>query len=202
MLLFLHPTARLLIWLLLAVFLQASHFPFLLVTGTILLLLGQSVRTQWWRLFRRTRLLLATLFLVFAYGMPGSPFLGTSWLPSQEGIHEGALHTLRLIILLGSLSWLLAPLGHQTLMGGLWYLLRPLQKVGLPTDKSVVRLTLVLEYLEKMPKQQWRQWLTAQPVDGEPTTVIIAIPPWSTRDTLSLLAFTLLLPLGVLAWQG
>lgn len=202
MLLFLHPTARLLIWLLLAVFLQISHFPFLFAAGAILLLQGQTVRVHWWRLFRRTRLLLATLFLVFAYGMPGSPVLDSSWLPSQEGLYEGALHTLRLIVLLGSLSWLLAPLGHQALMGGLWYLLRPLQKVGLPTDKSVIRLTLVLEYLEKMPKQQWRQWLAPQPVDGAPTTVTIATPPWSTRDTLSLLVFSLLLPLGVLTWQG
>lgn len=199
----LHPAARLLIWLLLAVFLQIVAFPLLGLLGCGLLLVGRQLRAHWWRLFRRTRILLLTLFLVFAYGLPGASPWGLPWLPSYDGLDEASLHVLRLIVLLGSLAWLIVPLGHQALMGGLWYVLRPLQHLGLPTDRSVVRLSLVLEYMEKMPeKQQWRQWLMPQPVAGELAPVLIALPPWSGRDSLYLLGAALGMLLGGMLWHG
>lgn len=203
MLAHLHPAARLLIWLLLAVALQLTAWPQLALLGCLLLWSGHSVRAHWWRLLRRTRILLLTLFLVFAYGLPGPTPGGLSWLPSYEGLGEAALHLLRLVVLLGSLAWLLVPLGHRALMGGLWYLLRPLQDLGLPMDRSVVRLSLVLEYMEKMPeKQDWRQWLLPQPDAGELAPVVIALPAWTGRDSLSLLAGAALLFSGVMLWQG
>ncbi|MCE1171560.1 hypothetical protein [Azovibrio restrictus] len=201
MLSFLHPAARLLIWLLLAVFLQLAPGPVLVLLGLGLLLAGEGLRRHWWRLFRRTRILLLTLFLVFAYGLPGPSPWGLEWLPSHEGLAEATLHVLRLLVLLGGLAWLLVPLPHQALMGGLWFLLRPFQILGVPMDRSVVRLSLVLEYMEQMPARQgWRQWLAPQPVAGELAPVIVALPPWQARDSACLLLSGGILLAGGLSW--
>lgn len=203
MLTHLHPAARLLVWFLLAILIQLLAWPQLLALALLLLCSGAPVRTHWWRLLRRTRILLLTLFLVFAYGLPGPAPGGLAWLPSYDGLQEAGVHLLRLVVLLGSLAWLLVPLGHRALMGGLWYLLRPLQRLGLPMDRSVVRLALVLEYMENMPaRQDWRQWLLPQPEAGELAPVIIALPPWSGRDTLAMLAAGALLLAGGVPWQG
>jgi hypothetical protein len=202
---FFHPAACLLFWLLLAVFLQLASPLLTLLVGMGLLLTGQKSRQRWWALFLRTRILLVTLFLVFAYGMPGTPLWGVSWLPSHEGMMEAVLHVLRLVVFLGSLAWLLAFLPQQALMGGLWFLLHPLQYLGFPMDRSVVRLSLVLECMKDMPVYQWRgwkEWLTPPPVTGTEvfSPVVMTLPPWRGADTLFLSLAALLM--GALLWYG
>ncbi|MCX8145684.1 MAG: hypothetical protein N3C59_05055 [Azovibrio sp.] len=198
-----HPAARLLLWLFLAIAIQLLAWPALLVLALLPLLSGQAVRRHWGRLIRRTRILLLTLFLVFAYGLPGPTPADLAWLPSYAGLEEAALHLLRLLVLLGSLAWLLVPLGHRALMGGLWFLLRPLQRLGLPMDRSVVRLALVLEYIEHLPaRPDWREWLLPQPEAGELAPVCMVLPPWSRRDTVALLIGGALLGLGGALWRA
>jgi energy-coupling factor transporter transmembrane protein EcfT len=200
---FLHPAARLLFWLLLVVFLQLASWPLTFLAGLGLMLTGQKARQRWWSLFWRARILLATLFLVFAYGMPGVAPWGLTWLPSHEGMEEAALHVLRLVVFLGSLAWLLASLPHQALMGGLWFLLRPLQYLGFPMDRSVVRLSLVLECMENMPARQWqgwKAWLAPPAATDELTPVVIRLPLWRVGDSL-FLALTGC-AMGVMLWCG
>ncbi|MDR3322583.1 MAG: hypothetical protein LBS89_00055 [Zoogloeaceae bacterium] len=190
-------------WLLLAVFLQQASLPCVALAGWGLLLAGTAARRRWRALLRRTLILLLTLFLVFAYGVPGATPWNVVWLPSVEGVWEAALHVLRLTVFLGSLAWLLAALSHQALMGGLWFLLRPLQSLGLPMDRSVTRLSLVLECLENTPagiRQNWRQWLTPPPSEAPPEPVKICLPPWRSRDSLFLAGACLLL--GGLLWRA
>ncbi|GHT89611.1 hypothetical protein AGMMS49545_00280 [Betaproteobacteria bacterium] len=189
----LHPAARILLWLLLIVFLQLATWATLALAAAVLLLAGEKTRQRWWQLFLRTRILLFVLFLVFAYGVPGENPGGIAWLPTFEGMAEALLHVLRLVVFLGALAWLLVPLSHQVLMGGLWFLLQPCRHLGLPVDKSVVRLSLVLEYMENLPAQSWRQWLTPTDVPQAPASVRISLPRWRGRDGLALLFVALLL---------
>jgi energy-coupling factor transporter transmembrane protein EcfT len=178
----LHPAARILIWFMLAVFLQWAAPFLMLLMALVLLLSGARVRQHWWRLFLRTRLLLLVLFLVFAYGVPGESSSGLNWLPGDAGLAEALLHVLRLVVFLGALSWLLATLSQQELVGGLWFLLQPFRYLGLPVDKSVVRLSLVLEYLENLPRQSWRQWLALPEMPLEAASVRLCLPRWRARD--------------------
>jgi len=202
LLVLLHPAARLLLWLMLAIALQMLPLWALGFVSLWLMVGGSALRQHWWRLFRRTRILLLTLFLVFAYGLPGKHLLGIEWLPSHEGLLEASLHVSRLVVLLGTLAWLLVPLGHQALMGGLWFLLRPLQALGLPMDRSVVRLSLVLEYMEAMPAgQDWRQWLAPQVMQDEQDPVRLSLQPWGWGDGLWVLGGAAGL-LGVIAWHA
>ena len=194
----LHPAARILLWLLLAVFLQVAASPALAIAGVCLLLAGEKTRRHWWKIFLRTRILLLVLFLVFAYGVPGENPSGMFWLPTSEGMVEALQHVLRLVVFLGSLAWLLAPLSHQALMGGLWFLLQPCRHLGLPVDKSVVRLSLVLEYMENLPAQSWRQWLMPAEVPQNPAPVQVNLPLWRGQDGLVLLFAALLFTAGAL----
>jgi energy-coupling factor transporter transmembrane protein EcfT len=194
----LHPATCFLLWFLLVVFLQVAALPVLALIGFCLLLTGEKTRRHWWRLFLRTRVLLLILFLVFAYGMPGEHLGGVSWLPTFEGMTEALLRLLRLVVFLGSLAWLLASLSHQALMGGLWFLLQPCRHLGLPVDKSVVRLSLVLEYMENLPAQSWRQWLTLTDAPQDFAPVRINLPLWGRRDALALLCAVLLFVAGAL----
>ncbi|MDR0673455.1 MAG: hypothetical protein LBF93_07330 [Zoogloeaceae bacterium] len=181
-----HPAARILIWLMLAVFLQWATPPLMLLTALALFFFGARSRQHWWRLFLRTRLLLLALFLVFAYGVPGESLGGMDWLPGHAGLSEALLHVLRLVVFLGALSWLFAALSQQELVGGLWFLLQPCRYLGLPVDKSVVRLSLVLEYMENPPQksqgQGWRQWLVFPEASAEGVSVRLCLPPWRARD--------------------
>ncbi|MDR2625662.1 MAG: hypothetical protein LBC37_04955, partial [Zoogloeaceae bacterium] len=79
----LHPAARILIWFMLAVFLQWAAPLLMLLAAFVLQIAGARVRQHWWRLFLRTRLLLLAVFLVFAYGVPGEPLGGLDWLPGD-----------------------------------------------------------------------------------------------------------------------
>jgi energy-coupling factor transporter transmembrane protein EcfT len=170
-----------------SIFLQWALLPQIALAGACLLFMGKATRACWRRLLRQTFLLLLTLFLVLAYGLPGTPPGGIPWLPAWEGLLEAALQVLRLTVFLGSLACLLACTTRPDLMGGLWFLLRPFRRLGLPLDKSIVRLSLVLECLEQMSDTKWktrlRQMFQEAPVATPVAPVVIALPPWRARDS-------------------
>jgi len=187
----LNPAARLLLWLMLAIFLQIAALPFLAVVFLLPLFAGAEIRRHWWRLFWRLRLLLLTLFLVFAYG---SPSHHSDWLPPLEACLEAGEHVFRMLVFLGALAWLLAPLRLEALLGGLWFLLSPLNSLRVPVDRSIARLSLVLLYLENgktLAWQGWKQWLEdgIREDDALPAaeSVRLFLPYWRARDSAALL---------------
>jgi len=196
----LNPAARLLIWLMLAIFLQVAALPLLVAVSFLPLFAGALIRRHWWRLFLRVRILLLTLFLVFAYGFPAD---GAGWLPAWEGCLEACQHVLRMLVFLGALAWLLAPLRLDELIGGLWFLLRPCRWLGLPVDRSIARLSLVLVCLENPPAapdgwHRWKQWLEEgvrdeHSLDVAADPVRIFLPVWRGRDLLLLAGISLFL---------
>jgi len=188
-----HPAVRLLLWLMLLVFLQHASLSQIGGVGVLLLCSGRAVAGYWWRLIKRTLVLLLTLFLVFAYSLAG-----------MEGVREAGLHVLRLLVLLGALAWLSAPMGHQAMMGGLWFLLRPLRWLGVPLDRSVVRLSLVLEALDKQPTrrglQAWKEDLLLCEAVPMGRRVCLELPRWEWADSLT--ALLAALTLGAWSWFG
>ncbi|MDR0528492.1 MAG: energy-coupling factor transporter transmembrane protein EcfT [Zoogloeaceae bacterium] len=191
---FLHPAARLLFWLMAAVGLQWAGIPLLCAWSIFFLLSGAEARQHWRRLFWRTRFLLCTMFFVFAYAVPGTSLIGSAWTPSAEGVYEAVEQISRLVIFLGALAWLMSSLGFHELLSALWFLLRPLWVLGFPVDRSVVRLSLALEYVEnpRVPAQKqnfwqlWRQWLDEGTEESaeQNRPVLILLPVWQTRDSV------------------
>ncbi len=145
----------------------------------ILPLAARYAGTRLRQLLRRTRWLLLSIALLFAFVTPGQP-LAEPWGRlglTKEGMEFALLHSLRLILLLGLLAILLERLGIPALISGLYTLLAPLGK-NQRRSQMALRLLLVLEYVEqgralraggKAPG--WRYWLAPNDLPDHTSTL-------------------------------
>ncbi|MGB9094485.1 MAG: CbiQ family ECF transporter T component, partial [Gallionella sp.] len=146
-----HPAARIVTWCLLVAILQ-SLAPAMLLPASALILafaLLNSAR-KLGQLLRRTRWVMLSLLLVYAFSTPGQPLwdgLGM-FSPSREGLSEGVLQLARLLCALAGLAILLDRLHRQQLIAGLYTLSAPLQLIGVSRERFAVRLALTLHYAE------------------------------------------------------
>jgi energy-coupling factor transporter transmembrane protein EcfT len=142
---------------------QALQTHALSILGVILgLLMLQFRAAVFWRMLKRTRWLLVTLILVFAFSTPGEylpdwPFeVG----PTYEGLRSGAIQAGRLTVMLAGLSLLLATTDREHLIAGLLTLLGPLKYLKLPVERFAARLWLTLHYVEQPATLKSGQRLT------------------------------------------
>lgn len=119
------------------------------------------------KLLSRTRWLLLTIAILFAFATPGERLptlagdVGMTW----DGVHQGIEHVLRLLLLLAGLALLHRTLGTDGIMTGLHWLLAPLARWRDLRQRIVVRLMLVLDQVENTPGD-WRGWLREGEVTG------------------------------------
>lgn len=181
-----HPSCALIIWLAAVLALQALGYGGVLLLAGGLLIRSGGVPRQWWGYVRRARWLLLTLWLILAYNVPGEALFDVSWAPTYEGVADANLHALRLVVMLGCLAWLFDRLGRDGLVSALWGLLHPCRRVGLDTERLVVRLALVLDHLKVAPESGgWRRMLHAETVPDDGLRVLrLTLPPWAARDSL------------------
>lgn len=185
-----HPAAALLVCVTAIVVIQFLGWPGLALVSSVLLLARRDSLSGWWRLLRRMRWLFLSVWLILAYGVSGEAVFDVAWMPTHEGVRDATLHVARLGLMLGCLAWLFAVLGNQGLLVALQSLLRPLSRLGLASERLVVRLSLVMRNLQvKLPKGAWRNILDGS--DGEPDgpeTLRIEAPAWRLIDYLICLA--------------
>jgi hypothetical protein len=195
----LHPSCALIIWLAAVLALQALGYAGVLLLAAGVLVLGGGVLGPWWGYVQRARWLLLTLWLILAYNVPGEAYQDMPWAPTYEGIADANLHALRLVVMLGCLSWLFQRLGRDGLVSALWGLLQPCRVIGLDTERLVVRLSLVLDHLKVAPeKGGWRRMLRSDSMPhAGPEVLHLVLPPWIARDTVLTILVTASL-LGVL----
>jgi len=187
--LFLHPSCALIVWLAAVLALPALGHAGLLALAVVLLLGGGLLR-PWWKHVRRARWLLLTLWLILAYHAPGEAFADLPWAPTYEGVAAANLHAWRLIVMLACLAWLFQRLGRDGLVSALWGLLHPCRRLGLDSERLVVRLSLVLDNLQTeratgQARDAWRQMLGAAALpDAGLASLHLALPRWAPRDSL------------------
>lgn len=181
-----HPAARLISFFFLALSCQRWNAPGLVIGALVVLVHGAPTRQHWWKLVRRSRFLLLSLWLITAYSLPGDTWHDLAWLPSGPGLTEANLHVARLALLLGWLAWVLTHFSVPQQMAGLWFLLRPLARTGMDINRAVVRLSLVLQLVDQRPTlRSWRDLLNRpRPEVEHPDTLALSIPPWQTGDYL------------------
>lgn len=192
-----HPASLLLTWLGFALALQwapLSWLMFLALTSLVLSLAGAFERSR--NLLGRSRWLLLSLLVLFLFATPGE-FLPGIWGRlglTYEGVEQAAEQLGRLLAMLSSLALLHQRLGTQGLLAGFHWLLAPF-----PWRRAtVVRLLLVLEFVEQKRKPGWREWLL--PEDGQvPAADVytLAMPPLHGRDRLLIAG----LLAGFLVWM-
>jgi len=161
----LHPAARIQIWLAFALFLPwLSPLSTSIITLILLPVLLTRYRGQFYKLLRRTRWLLLSIFLIYALATPGEslyePFGAFS--PTAEGVHAGLMQAWRLAVMLAGLSLLLALTPGKELMSGLYCLLHPWRRVGVASDRIAARIWLTLYYAEQtmhLKPMAWRDKL-------------------------------------------
>lgn len=182
-----HPSVYLLAWLAAVLALQFLGYPGLALLALAIVLSAPGAAFPWLGYARRARWLLLMLWLILAYNTPGEAVQDLVWAPTYEGMAEANLQATRLLVMLGSLAWLFKRLGRDGLVGALWALLLPVGRLGLDSERLVVRLSLVLDNLQSRPeKGAWKKMLDDEPdhVTG-PQVLHFSQPAWRAADTLA-----------------
>ncbi|MFZ5522858.1 MAG: hypothetical protein ACOY9D_02075 [Pseudomonadota bacterium] len=146
-----HPAAQILTLCLLVVAMQAMALgPLLMAAGLILMGAFVISRHKFIQLLRRTRWIMLSLLLIYAYSTPGQPLSESldMYGPSIEGLADGLQQLIRLLAALAGLAILLHRLHRQQLIAGLYALFAPVQWMGLSRERLAVRLALTLHYAE------------------------------------------------------
>jgi energy-coupling factor transporter transmembrane protein EcfT len=143
-----HPATRLSAWLVLLITVQCLSGMKLLVACLIVPLSGERVMRRSARLIWRARWLLVSLLLVFAWGVAGEPLWNGSLAPTREGIEDAIKHLGRLLLVLTTVAAFLEFMPLADLLAATHALLTPFRHLGVDSDRGVVRLMLVLRYVE------------------------------------------------------
>jgi energy-coupling factor transporter transmembrane protein EcfT len=199
----LHPVARIISLILLAIALQMAKWQGLSLC-LALLLLGlwqQRGGKEFVKLIRRARWLLLSIMLIYAYATPGEyvPSMPDVIAPTYEGLRSGAMQVMRLVTMLAALAWLLAGCSREQLMSGIYTLLIPFKALGANPERFSVRLWLTLYYVENAPpgllhrlrEHGWKlEQLIEEPM-GEPSLmpnqIALALQPLRWQDGLILM---------------
>ncbi|MGA8865145.1 MAG: CbiQ family ECF transporter T component [Gallionella sp.] len=156
-----HPAAQIVTWCLLVAILQLLNLEILLATAGIILLLAMLASARkLMQLLRRTRWIMLSLLMVYAYSTPGPPLWESLGMfsPSREGLVDGVLQLARLLSALAALAILLDSLHRQKLIAGLYTLLAPLKLFGISRERVAVRLALTLHYAEVAMLRRTTTW--------------------------------------------
>lgn len=201
-----HPATKILLWLGFAIAIQGLGFEFLAlisILAAVLLLTARTVGPL--HMVRRARWLLLSLLLIYAFATPGDalfPALG-AFSPSLQGLHGGGLQAWRLLLLLLALGWLLRSCPRNSLLSGLYVLMRPFRVTGFDADRVAVRLWLTLQYAEQQPQRNVKAWWndlrsTLDPVPEAATEITLELPAFGWHDAAILAAAALLI--GLIWW--
>jgi len=179
----LHPATLLVAWGGFVVVLQSLAITGLAWAAAAVLPLSLFLaRRRSLLLIRRARWLLLSIAVLFAFATPGErlaePFGGLG--VTHDGLKLALEHVLRLTLLLASLALLHERLGNEGLIGGLHWLMAPLAGQRELRERIVVRLLLVLDYVESEPKGGWRGWLQGEA--SGPERLSLAVGPVGYLD--------------------
>lgn len=183
-----HPAARLVAWVSLLIIVQCLSGAALALAFLLPPLCGAHILRRAARLIWRARWLLLALFAIMAWGVAGEPLWANALAPTVEGCHDALTHTARLLLVLFTVAAFLEAMPLADLLAATRLVLKPLSHLGFDPDRAVVRLMLVLRYVETLPRpRDWRVLLDAPPaLHGE--RVEISQRPLRTPDYLLALA--------------
>ena len=179
-----HPSARLVVWLLMLLLSQGMDDRLLMAAILLLPLFGRSVLSRFWQLAWGARWLFLSLFVILAWGGIGEAAWNGPMAPSREGLLDASAHVGRLLMALLAVAVLREWMSTTDLLTGIHRLLEPMRRCGLDSDRGLVRLLLVLNYIETMPKpRDWRMLLDV-PASGNSEVFQLVDQPLAVRDYL------------------
>lgn len=157
-----HPAVLIFLWACITVAMQSLQATALMLAGLPLLIAAYAISAaRLLTLLRRTRWIMLSLLLIYAYATPGEAVwtsLPAQFSPTHEGLVGGLLQLCRLLFALAGLSILLSLLPQQQLISGLYTLGYPLRYIGLSRERVAVRLALTLHYAESAMLDTAANW--------------------------------------------
>jgi len=189
-----HPSVLIFLWVCLTIAMQSLQATALLLAGVPLLLAAYALfAARLFALLRRTRWIMLSLLLIYAYATPGVAVWAevAQFSPTHEGLIDGLLQLCRLAFALAGLAILLGLLPQQQLIGGLYTLAYPLRYLGLSRERIAVRLALTLHYAESAMLDTSVNWRTSigqmmLPAGGKQDSIELHAAPFALRDGLLL----------------
>lgn len=158
-------------WLVLLIAVQFLSGMALLIACLLAPLLGMNVMQRGGRLIWRARRLLLSLLVVFAWGTAGEPLWHGRFAPTFDGLDEAVKHLGRMLLVLVAVAAFLEFMPLADLLAATHALLKPFRRFGVDSDRGVVRLMLVLRYVETLPRpRDWRSLLDTH--DSETCEII------------------------------
>lgn len=187
-----HPATLLLAWAGFVLILPLLSLPILgLLMFPALLGAFALAKQRTLRLLRRARWLLLSLAVLFAFATPGLavPGLPAGLGMTQDGLALGAEQVARLVLLLSTLALVHEALGTAGLVTGLHCLLGLLCPSGALRERIVVRLMLVVEFVESASFQGgWREWLGEADMGPQSLALTVRRIGWGDGFALLLVA--------------
>ena len=195
-----HPATRLVLWLVVLLLVQCLSGMFLAIACLLLPLCGMRVLRRGGRLIWRTRWLLLSLVIIFSWSGGGEPLWSGAFSPTQEGVQQALTHLGRLSLVLIAVAFFLEIMPLHDLLAATHALLKPLRRFGFDPDRGVVRLMLVLRYVETLPRpRDWRALLNV-PALNENEVVEVNHQPLRRLDYF-LVTFVAVAVLFFCLWQ-
>ena len=152
-----HPVILVVSFLLFVAMLAFPVPSALLISFLLLLLLymndGFSHLHSALLMLRRMRWFLISILVIFCWLTPGAPIVQlewaalNAWLPTIEGVSSGLLRVLALVLVIASVNLLLRSLSRDELLAAIYYLVHPLQLVGVSAERVALRMTLTFDAL-------------------------------------------------------
>ena len=191
-----HPAVLILLWACITIVMQSLQAAALMLAGLPLLIAAYAISAaRLLTLLRRTRWIMLSLLLIYAYATPGEAVWAplAQFSPTHEGLIDGLLQLCRLFFALAGLSILLSLLPQQQLIGGLYTLGYPLRYVGLSRERIAVRLALTLHYAESAMLNTTANWRGSieqvlAPAGIKQDSIELHATPFTLRDALLLVA--------------
>ena len=179
-----HPSTQLVLWLLILLLSQGMDELLLMATMLLVPLFGRSVLSRCWQLAWGARWIFLSLFVILAWGGIGEAAWNGPMAPSREGLLDASTHVGRLLLVLMAVAVLRERMSTADLLTGIYRLLEPMRRCGLDSDRGLVRLLLVLNYIETMPRpRDWRMLLDV-PASCNSEVFELVDQPLSSRDYL------------------
>ena len=187
-----HPAVQIYIWVCLTLAAQSLNgYLLALMAGVLILLAFRVCAVRFIFILRKTRWILFSVFLIYAYTGAGDALWSRldMFSPATDGIVDGLMQLLRLVSVLAGLSILLALLSQSQLIEGLYALSRPLSFLGLSRERVAVRLALTLRYAESAMQNTASNWRDSierllTPVPVTPDIIELHVTSYTGRDLL------------------
>ena len=187
-----HPAAVIALWVFLAIALQSLRPAVMLIAGGVLIVVALALSaSRLYVLLRRTRWVMLSLLAIYGYVTPGEALWSAAGAlsPTLQGVGDGVLQLLRLVLALAGLSIVLTLLDQKALIGGIYALAYPARLLGVSRERIAVRLALTLGYAEAAMLETAADWrgamarMLAPPAEAQHQVEIPAIP-FRRRDAL------------------